>query len=266
MSKTEIYYFSGTGNSLAVARDVARRLEAKVSSIAPLMGEESIHSEADAIGFVFPIYDFKPPRLLDSFASKIADINSKYLFAICTYGIAPSRSLQHLDQTIRACGGTLSAGFAVAMPHNGIGSGVIAQAEHVRMFANWKARLPEVCEYIDARKKGRIESGSVFSNLFRTGFIKMLPSALKFLVLMLSRGADSLGLISSADCTGCGTCQKVCPAKNVEIVEGKPRWSTHCFSCFACLHWCPKQAISVAGVDLNIGHYHHPDVRITDML
>ena len=52
---TEIYYFSGTGNSLVVAKDVAEKNNGKLVSIPSLMNKKSIKTEADVIGFVFPI-------------------------------------------------------------------------------------------------------------------------------------------------------------------------------------------------------------------
>jgi epoxyqueuosine reductase QueG len=50
------------------------------------------------------------------------------------------------------------------------------------------------------------------------------------------------------------------------MVGDKPTWPDDCASCFACLHWCPKEAISLGGHDLNIKAYHHPDVKISDMM
>ncbi|MBN1813316.1 MAG: EFR1 family ferrodoxin, partial [Anaerolineae bacterium] len=129
MDKAEICYFSGTGNSLAVARDVAEKLNAKLTSVISMMDQESVNIEADVIGFVFPIYDFKPPRVVEGFVRKLEAIDSKYLFAVCTYGIAPSQSLNHLDKVIKSYGGHLSAGFAVGMPHSGIGSGAITRTQ-----------------------------------------------------------------------------------------------------------------------------------------
>ena len=42
MDKVEIYYFSGSGNSFAVARDVARELNAVLTPIMAIINQESI--------------------------------------------------------------------------------------------------------------------------------------------------------------------------------------------------------------------------------
>lgn len=54
--KTEIYYFSGTGNSLAAARAIAAKTGAVLISIPSVMDRESIMTAAGQIGLVFPSY------------------------------------------------------------------------------------------------------------------------------------------------------------------------------------------------------------------
>lgn len=266
MDKVEIYYFSGTGNSLAVARDMAEKLNAKLISVTSMMDQESKNNDADVIGFVFPIYDFKPPLIITDFISKLKDIDTKYLFAVCTFGITPYHSLEYFNKIIKSFGGYLSAGFAVCMPHNGIGSSTVPKTEYERMFKNWKNKLEVICEYIKTKKKGKIESSNLFFAFLQFKFIRMAPSVVKFLIHVLLKGIKSLEFTSNKNCNGCGICKRICPANNIEIVGNKPIWSDHCAGCFACVHWCPKEAISLGGFNMNIGIYHHPDVKISDMM
>ncbi|MGE5483851.1 MAG: EFR1 family ferrodoxin [Ignavibacteriales bacterium] len=266
MSDVEIYYFSGSGNSLAVARDVAQRLNAGLTSIPSLMDQESIRSDAGAIGLVFPLYDFKPPKIVEQFVSRLADIESKYIFGICTYGIAPSQGMKRLQRVIAGQGGHLSGGFAVGMPHNAIGSSAVPESEHRKMFEAWKARLPEICEYVSNRREGRLDSSVLFCTLFSLGFIRMAPSVFKFLTHVLFKGVDSLSFNTNDSCTGCGTCTRVCPMDNIEMLDHHPRWSDRCTSCFACLHWCPNGAIRPGGMDFGIRRYRHPDVTVSAMM
>jgi flavodoxin/Pyruvate/2-oxoacid:ferredoxin oxidoreductase delta subunit len=266
VDKVEIYYFSGTGNSLAVARDIAGKLDAKVTSVVSMMNQENVNIEADAIGFVFPIYDFKPSPVVEDFIRKLEDIDSKYLFAVCTYGIAPAQSLKHLAKVVESCGGQLSAGFAVGMPHSGIGSGLVTKVQQEGVFADWMDRLEGVCDSISSREAGKIESSNLLFDFFQPRIIGMVPFLLKFLMQVLLKGVESLAFTSSEDCNGCGICERICPLDNIEVVDGKPIWSDNCVSCFACLNWCPKEAISLGGFDANIRNYHHPDIKLSDML
>jgi MinD superfamily P-loop ATPase len=77
---------------------------------------------------------------------------------------------------------------------------------------------------------------------------------------------DSLAFVADDTCNGCGICESICTAANIEIVEGKPVWSDHCVSCFACVHWCPKEAVTLGGFTMGIKCYHHPEVKLADMV
>ena len=52
----DIYYFSGTGNSLAVARDIAEKTIGKLISIPSVMNKNKIKTNAEVIGVVFPLH------------------------------------------------------------------------------------------------------------------------------------------------------------------------------------------------------------------
>ncbi|HOI40251.1 MAG TPA: EFR1 family ferrodoxin [Methanobacterium sp.] len=266
MDKVEIYYFSGSGNSFAVARDVAIRLNAVLTPIMSMINQESIETDANVIGLVFPIYDFKPPQFMEKFICKIKNIQSKYIFAFCTYGIAPSKSLKHLEKTINSCGGNLSAGFAVGMPQNGLGSGKVTQVQKEMMFNEWKNRIDEVCASIKNKKTEEIDTSILFFNILKPQILKMIPVYLAFTKQILFKGIDSLALTSNENCTGCGTCEKICTQNNIEIINNKPSWLDNCINCFACLNWCPNGAINPGDADLSIKNYHHPDVKISDMI
>ena len=266
VSRTEIYYFSGTGNSLAVARDLAGRLGARLIPLASVAEQESINPAADAVGLVFPLYDFKPPSVVERFIRRLGNVGGRYVFAVCTYGIAPSRSLHRLDRALRACGGHLAAGFAVAMPHSGIGGQALSSTEREKLLANWPRRIDGICGCISARTEARIESGFPLRALVRPALVKMLPYLLRYVKQVARKGVQSLAMTAGRDCDGCRVCARICPVGNIDIVAGRPLWQDHCAGCFACLHWCPKKAISLGGLDMGIQACHHPDVGLTDMI
>lgn len=84
---TEIYYFSGTGNSLYVAKELQKRLpESKLLPIVSLLNQDTIQTQADTIGIVFPIRGPTFPIAIKMFLIK-ADLESTdYIFAIATRG------------------------------------------------------------------------------------------------------------------------------------------------------------------------------------
>ena len=70
--KTTIYYFSGTGNSLKVAKDLAGKLkDTELIPIAKIWKEESILPHSNRIGFIFPLYFYGCPSIVLDFLKKI---------------------------------------------------------------------------------------------------------------------------------------------------------------------------------------------------
>ncbi|HEY3423055.1 MAG TPA: EFR1 family ferrodoxin, partial [Methanocellaceae archaeon] len=67
-------------------------------------------------------------------------------------------------------------------------------------------------------------------------------------------------------CNACGTCVKVCPVGNITLINKKVIWADNCTHCMACFHWCPKTAIQIGSKSANIARYHHPAIKVNDMI
>jgi MinD superfamily P-loop ATPase len=67
-------------------------------------------------------------------------------------------------------------------------------------------------------------------------------------------------------CTACGICAKLCPSINIAITDGRPAWQHRCEQCFACLQWCPEEAIQYGKNTKNKKRYHHPEISLKDIL
>ena len=235
--------------------------------IMPQLEKAIIETDAKVIGLVFPIHDFKAPKIVEQFVERLANIESKYIFAVATYGFLPLKAMKKLAKTIQLLGGKLSAGFVVRMPHNGIGYRTESIRRQEGMFNDWKLKLEMINEYVASRKKGKLETKSVLLHLILSGlFVKAIGALFRIYRQVLFKGWNSLAFIPDAKCNGCGICKSVCPMDNITIIDGKPAWKDHCALCFACLQWCPKEAIQAGNVTVNKRRYHHPDVRISDII
>lgn len=84
-----VYYFSGTGNSLTVAKEIEAQ-GALVSSIASEMrksqknGTPIIKCDADKVGFVFPLYYLGLPKMVHEFLEKLVLTKATYVYMVCT--------------------------------------------------------------------------------------------------------------------------------------------------------------------------------------
>jgi len=71
----DVYYFSGTGSSLIIARDIAEKINGQLISIRSVMNKDRIETEANLIGVVFPLYGiFRIPSVVERFVRKLDDV------------------------------------------------------------------------------------------------------------------------------------------------------------------------------------------------
>ncbi len=289
---SELYYFSGTGNSLAVARDLAESLGATLRSIPAVMAQESVDLEADVAGLVFPVYHKGLPLIVKRFVERLVHLDGLYLFAVVTYGDTPGLTLQHLADLVAARGGRLAAGFGVHLPYNYLTPTPTLQGffdaftlrdvplETQRaLIAEAPDRIEEIATYVSARKPGDLEV--ISDPLTRFADRLGLPETLGKWVWLKVAGAKEVpadvSFIESrqwmdcaffADelCISCGLCADVCPVDNIRLIDGRPQWQHRCEQCFACLQWCPQAALQFGEATAGKQRYHHPDVTLRDML
>lgn len=252
---TKIYYFSGTGNCLAVSRELKKHLndETSICSIAEFINKETVKADADVLGFVFPVHFMNIPDILKSFIKKLTFSTNTYIFAIATCNGVPGESLFNLNKCLVKKGQSLSLGFVVSMP----GNALVTPPEIVtERLNNYKGRVAEIAENINKRNILKFEGEYNIKSHIASYTLKTLGKRL----YLTPKNASS-----TCDCVGCGTCEKVCPLNNIKIVNKKPQWGHNCSTCLACFHWCPKKAVK-GGVMLNKRErYHNPEISIMDM-
>jgi flavodoxin/Pyruvate/2-oxoacid:ferredoxin oxidoreductase delta subunit len=279
---TEIYYFSGTGNSLTVAMEIAEKTNGKLISIPTVIDKKHITTDADVIGIIFPVYYvglINIPLIVQRFVMKLENIDKNYIFAVCTYGGGFGTTLQILDKMIKSRGGKQSSGFGVHMPQNAF-SKPFENKE--KLYKDWKKKqLDTICETIKAKQERKFDTDgilikpivSILEGIMKSTFLEpiFLKSMYKAAGFQKNPNRPIKEIISLMDnsfytdenCTGCNTCDKVCPVHNIKIVDDKPVWQHHCETCLACIKWCPQNAIH--GYGELPKSYHHPDVKISDM-
>jgi|WetSurMetagenome_2_1015567.scaffolds.fasta_scaffold381633_2 ferredoxin/flavodoxin len=274
--KIGVYYFSGTGNSLYVAKGITAKTGGTLIPIVSIMGKDDIKIDSEVIGIVFPVYYGELPVVIKRFAQQLVDIGQKYIFAVCTFGGSAGYSLKLLKRIIQARGGTLSATYRVHMPQNSFPKPF---ENHTRLFSTWeKKQLGQIINNTYNRKKGEFFKHVFLAPIFlladhTVNFMK--PTYRKSFIKLSNASADlnTNDLIHLNDtsfsvterCNRCGICVKVCPVNNIEIVDKKPVWQHRCENCLACYNWCPTRAIR-GGIAAKGFYYHHPDIKAAEMM
>jgi NAD-dependent dihydropyrimidine dehydrogenase PreA subunit len=258
--KTTIYYFTGTGNSLKMARDLAQRLDStELIPIAGLVDSASVSASADRVGIVCPVYMWGLPLIVQDFAKKLMVDTGSYLFGIVTYGGFPAATLKQLNRLLNQSGLRLSAGYGIHMPGNYTPMyGAFSKEKQEKLFSKGRKRLESIAEIIRAGKVARVESSFFLANLL---FSKLIYQACSPKITYMDKG-----FWVNEKCDSCGICAKVCPVYNIEMKEGKPEWQHHCQQCLACLHWCPLEAIEFGKKTPGRKRYRHPEIQVSDIV
>ena len=257
--KTIIYYFTGTGNSLAAARKIAARLGdcelVRVSSL--LMTRDDIVPQAERVGIICPVYFSGLPSVVAECARHLDLSRSQYIFSVVTYGgSGASSALGQLDSILRMRNRGLDAGFMVKMPGNYIlmySSPVGRKREKV--LAKADTQIEDIAGAISRCEKRKLPS-SILANLVHSLAYPRFVSRVH---------EDDRKFTVSEICTSCGICAAICPVENIELVNGKPVWKHHCELCCGCIHLCPVGAIQAGSGTITRQRYRNPSVSIEDL-
>jgi ferredoxin len=270
--KVEIFYFSGTGNSLAVARDLSESLGGRLCPIAARMSGGMPGLDAELIGLVFPVYYAGLPPIVRRFAENLEMSSDTYLFAVVTYGGGIGNTVRELRAALPAGPRALSAAFGAHMPQNAFYK---PWENRQKIFSAWKRKKEKIATAVQSRRRGMLLGDAAARTLLHPVGKAFEPRTRRFLsrISGTSRDEHIDDLIHGADhefratenCNGCGICSQICPVENIKLVEYRPVWQHRCENCIACYTWCPQQAI-VTSIIQEGYRYHHPDVTLSDML
>ncbi len=260
----KLYYHTGTGNSLKIAKDIGSKLgDHELISIAKLSkGNGKVVIEGDIIGFIFPVYFARPPVFLQEFIEKADFRDITYLFAVANGGGLFGKALKILEKVFNGKGITVDAGFIIGMP--GIHPKIASMQkktpeEHYKKEA---VRVDEIVKIVDGQVPHKVETnfgllGTIFSYLaFRTPY-KLSKAH------MLDKD-----LWVDDKCDNCGICEDVCPVDNIKFSKSKspgPTWQHHCINCLACYHHCPQEAIQL-GKEKQMKRYRHPEIELEEII
>ena len=245
-----IFYFTSTGNCLAVAKKIGGNLV----SIPQVIASPSLHFKDDVIGLVFPIYGFGHPKMVRKFLEK-ATWESEYSFAIGTYGNLPGAAMMDLQNFAKKRGQRFDYAQSLLMVDNYL-PGFDMNDE--------VAGLPK--KHVDenlARIMGDIQSRRQLDAVARPVW-RAATAMVRTGGNHLLNGKQAQRYRVGQECNTCGICARVCPAGNIAVTD-KVVFGNQCEACLGCVHLCPQHAIHLKK-ERSAARWRNPEVSLHEII
>lgn len=245
----KIFYFTATGNSLAVAK----RIGGELISIPQIKDNENLYYKDDVIGVIFPTYGCNVPKIVKEFLKKVK-FEADYTFALGTYGMGKGATMEVAQKLALESGYRFDYVNTVLMLDNCQPQFDIAKEKEKLPGKKVDESIAKIIEDIKMQKK--VNAKSSFVDKAGTWFCETL--------LTIEKDDYAKNYSVDDNCILCSTCSKVCPMANV-VVTDKVEFLDHCACCQACIHACPKHAIHFKG-ERNTERWRNPDVSLGEII
>lgn len=247
-----ILYFSGTGNSLYIAKKMAEKLGDQIVSIADIVCREQYEialSKDETIGFVYPVIACAPPDIVTNYIKKVQFIGYKdhYMYSVFNCAGSPEYTSRIFKETAEKAGFSITGFYDVLMPGN-----YITRKQHLS-----QEKIEEYLGQCDEKIQEIVSGVQQHLNNYKEEKHSYL----------LSYGLHKLAVLEKTEkfifgdaCVSCGKCVDICPMEAIKIIEGKPARNVHkCAFCLGCVNVCPTRALRIGNKTQNNPQYINPN-------
>ena len=252
-----VLYFSATGNTEYIAREVARLLDDECVDLLDRIkkNDQSVLYSDKPFVICAPVYVCEIPRFMTTYLKKQEFSGSRDVYFIFTSGGYCGISGQLTKWMFRKKKMICHGHAEFKMPRNYVINDAYPMLEkdeiEDRILAS-KEKIAPVVEII--KNGGKLKARHIF--LFET--IITLP----FNPIWCKYKLSAKDFYATDECVGCDKCSKLCPLNNIKLQDGKPVWSDSCTHCMACIGNCPVNAIEYGEITkdkerYNFGKYEY---------
>lgn len=253
MSKNVIFCYSGSGNCLDIAKNIARGLGD--TDIIMMRSRPVITNvrNAERVGFVFPCYAGGLPGDVEEYLHLLYVPRRTYTFGVVSYSGYPGTGLAKLNAIIPL---NYHAGIShrcscIWLLPPGVMMPILTPEKAQKRSEELAAKIAEdVRNGVESEKK---PSSPLWNRLESKAWPKLAEIKAKQMSV-------------SAQCIGCGQCEKLCPKGNIRLEGGRPVFGTSCIQCLSCLQYCPKEAIHLGGITEKRQRFHNQNVTPAELM
>lgn len=252
MSKNVIFCYSGTGNCLDMAKNIAKVLgdtDIVMMRRAPAVVDVE---DAERVGFVFPCYAGGLPGEVERFVRSLKIAPEAYTFGVGQFAVYPGNGLHIIDEIV-------GLDYWKSMSHQ---CGFIQSLPHNLMIPPMTAEMAEKRSQATAEKIGRdvLAKKEMVGRPREYKLNTLEYKAWPFLAEMKSHQF----LVDPEKCIHCGQCVKICPKSNITMIAETPCFGNDCYQCVSCLQFCPTGAITMKGIGSR-ERYHNPNITAEEL-
>ena len=252
-----ILYFSATGNTEFIAKELAKRLDDDFINLLDRVRTQDftpIHSSKPFI-ICAPVYVCEMPRFMSQYLKKLTFTGSKDVYFVFTSGGYCGISGVLAKSIFKKKNMNYRGHAEIKMPRNYVANDAypMLETEEVeqRILDAYKQLDPIAADILAGNK---LKARHVF--LFET--IITVP----FNPVWCKYKLTAKDFYVKENCIGCGKCEKLCPLNNIKLTDKKPVWSDACTHCMACIGNCPVAAIEYGTITqdkepYNFGKYRY---------
>lgn len=259
-STISLFYFSGTGNSFSIAKNIQSKLaNCELISIASLLEYKEIQIESESIGFVFPSYCQDVPDVIKHFIPKLKfNCSNPYIFCIVNCGGEAGNTLSNFKKLLPKKNRSSFWGDVIAMADNSVYYSTPPQVKEKRFEeANRKAEV--IATVVQNRKM--LDLGNPTSQISKHIQSKLLKFAMLYYIKIGQQSNDK------EKCSKCKKCIEVCPSHNISGQGNELTWGKNCIWCFSCIHLCPQGAIQFGKLKVSKKtQFINPNISATELI
>ena len=264
-----IFYFTGTGNSLYVARKIQEKIGGKLIDIAISLNEKKFNykvEKGEKVGIVFPVYYWGLPTIVSEFIKelKLETDETPFIYTVITCASLTRNADKYLAKLLKSKDLQLNSSYSVKMPTNYTSMHPInyvisinpPKKEDISSSLDLaENQIEKLIESIKNNEKGYFTKHSSIE--FFSFFVYMLYGIFR----------KTKKFYTNKECKNCGQCERICSSQVINMKNGKPEWTEReCSHCTSCINRCPSRAIEYGNSTKKQERYVNPNVKFDNIM